>query len=400
MRIDPEGERMSELSILLDEYGKLYTSDENERRLALWERPEEGIRWENQWHGIPNFTIADNRPMPVTAECLDKIWEEVLGLDMSRYFTEPDYYLEYYLRMRIAKFKELPDDTPLTLDIPLVFGVTHETGLLGQKIYLDTGEEPTFSRDGIIDENSEVPKGFNFEKNDYLAMVIPFFNRLEELAGNDYRVIFPQWYRGPQGVALYIRGFQEFSLDLYINESFAHKILRYVTDAAKVYSLWRQDFTREPLEKCDLFNDDIHLMSPEMYEQFFMPYEKELSDFFGGVYYWHSCGDTTGHVEAVQKLPDIDLIDFGVSIEDKEEALESLEKDQAVELRVMAQKHVQSGSEEEKKQYIRNIIQSCTKNEISRYVIRSSGMSVVNGGENDLKQLSRWVELVREVQNE
>ena len=33
--------------------------------------------------------------MPVTAECLDKIWEPVLGLEMGRYFTEPDYFLEY-----------------------------------------------------------------------------------------------------------------------------------------------------------------------------------------------------------------------------------------------------------------------------------------------------------------
>jgi uroporphyrinogen-III decarboxylase len=391
---------MSELNKLLDEYGKLFASDENKRRLGLWEVPETGIRWENQWHGVPGYTADAGRTMPVTAECLDKIWEDVLGLDMKRYFTDPEYYLEYYLKMRIKKFQDLPDDTPLTLDIPLVFGVTHETGLLGQKVYLDTGEEPTFSRESMVDENSELTSDFDFEKTDYLNMVIDFYKRLKDLAGNDFRVIFPQWYRAPQGTALYIRGFQEFSLDLYMNEDFVHRLLRYVTEAAKAFSLWRRDFTGEPLEKCDLFNDDIPLMSPEMYEKYFFPYEKELCDFFGGVYYWHSCGDATGHIPGIQNLPDIELLDLGVSIEDKEKAIGLLDKKQPAEIRVMAQRHVQNGTEEEKKNHIRNILRSCRKAELMKYVFRSSGMSVIHGGREDLRLLARWVELVREVQGE
>jgi len=32
-------------------------------------------------------------------------------------------------------------------------------------------------------------------------------------------------------VALYIRGFENFSIDTYMDEAFAHRVLRYVTDA-------------------------------------------------------------------------------------------------------------------------------------------------------------------------
>ena len=391
---------MSETTKLLDEYCQLYSSDENARRSSCWTRLNEGIRWENQWHGLPAYTVDSGNPMPVTAECLDAIWEDILGLEQKKYFTDPDCYLEFYLKMRIEKFKRLPDDTPLTMDIPLVFGVTHEAGMLGQKIFFNYGEEPTFARESIVDENTAFPKEFNFNKNDYLDMVVPFYRRLKERTGSDFRVIFPHWYRAPQGVALYIRGFQEFSLDLYINEPLARRILRYATDAAKAYALWRQDFTGEPIHKCDLFNDDIPLMSPEMYTQYFFEYEKELSDFHGGVFYWHSCGDTTSHIAAVHALPDIDLLDFGVTMEDKADGLRHLARKQTVEFRVMAQKHIQQCSEEESKDYIRKIIESCKEYSVSSYIIRSSGMSIVHGSEKDLQMLGRWVDLVREVQEE
>jgi hypothetical protein len=36
--------------------------------------------------------------MPVTAECLEKVWTRVLGMDILRFFTEPDYFLEVHRR--------------------------------------------------------------------------------------------------------------------------------------------------------------------------------------------------------------------------------------------------------------------------------------------------------------
>jgi len=386
---------------LISTYTKLFESDENRRRLALWERVDEGIRGENQWHGIPAFGTDSGRPMPVTAECLDKVWEHLLGLELKRFFTEPDYYLEYYLKTKIQKFERFPDDTPLTMDIPVVLGVTHEAGILGQEVILDSGEEPSFGKGSIVDESTEFPTRFDFSNNPYLNdIAIPFYNSIKALAGSDFRVLFPQWYRGPQGVALYIRGFQEFSIDLYVNESLAHRILRYVTDAAKAFNLWLQDFTEEPIRRGDLFNDDIPLMSPEMYTRFFLQYEQEMSDFYGGIYYWHSCGDITPHVPAVHDLTDIDIMDFGVTMESKKAGIAGLRREQMLEIRVKAQSHIQEASEEEAKEYIRSIVNECEQSGINKYVIRSSGMSIVKGGDEDVRRLARWVELVREVQAE
>jgi len=393
---------MSTISTLLDEFERLCESEENKRRLSLWDTSECGIRGETQWHSVPGYSVRENPVMPVTAECLEKIWQDILGLDLAKYHTDPEYFLEYHLKIRLKKFKEFPDDTPLTRDIPVCFGVTHEAGMLGQKVYLDTGEEPSFAKEAVVDENTDFSRKIDFNNNEYLAMVLPFYNKVKQLSGKDYNVIFPAWYRGPQGTALYIRGFQNLSMDLYLNPEFVHRLLRYVTDTQKEYEQWKAEYTGVPIAKADLFNDDIPIMSPEAYKEFFFPYEQELSDFYGGVYYWHSCGDVTKHVPEIEKLSSIDIFDFGVTMENKLAGIENLtDPNKAVlELRVFAKPHVQECTEEESKEYVRQILQNCREKGIRKYVIRSSGMSIVLGAENDVKKLGRWVELVREVQEE
>jgi uroporphyrinogen-III decarboxylase len=402
---------MSTISGLLDEYAGLCDSPENARRLALWDNPGRGIRAETQWHGVPRRAASPGAPMPVTAECLEKMWVRVLGMDIRRFYTEPDYYLEFFLRYKMLKFRRFRDDTPLTRDIPVCFGVTHEAGMLGQEVLFLEGEEPQFGKDPIVDESSVLPSRIDFSKNPYLVdRAIPFYKRVKSLAGKDFHVIFPHWYRGPQGVALYIRGFQNFSVDMYVSEDFARRLLRYVTDAAKQYASWRAQYTGEPLEPCDLFNDDIPLMSPDSYASFFRELEQELIDFHGGCWYWHSCGDLTRHVPEVRKLRGVSLVDFGVTMEDKAEGLEGMPGPgaggadpaswPAVEMRVMAKRHIQEASEEEQRRYVRDILAACRKARLERYVIRSSGMSILLGGEPDLDKLARWVDIVREVQAE
>src|SRR5512138_1289554 len=110
---------MTNINRLLDEYGKLCDSAENKRRLALWETTDCGLRGETQWHGVPNYDAASGRAMPVTAECLEKMWEKVLGMDIRRFYTDPDYFLEFFLTYKMLKFRRFPDDTPLTRDIPV-----------------------------------------------------------------------------------------------------------------------------------------------------------------------------------------------------------------------------------------------------------------------------------------
>ena len=98
---------MSAISRLTGEYLALANGAENKRRLSLWETGDRGLRGETQWHGCPNYTVDSGRPMPVTAECLEKMWEKVLGMDIRRFYTDPDYFLEYFLKYKLLKFQEV-----------------------------------------------------------------------------------------------------------------------------------------------------------------------------------------------------------------------------------------------------------------------------------------------------
>ena len=141
-------------------------------------------------------------------------------------------------------------------------------------------------------------------------------------------------------------------------------------------------------------------MSPQTYSEFFLPYERELSDFYGGIAYWHSCGDVTPHVprdpQAAGHRPAGLRGDHG----GQGRGPGGLARPQALELRVFAKRHLQEASDQEARDYVRGILRSCRQAGVKRYVIRSSGMSLLLGAEKDLARLARWVELVREAQGE
>jgi uroporphyrinogen-III decarboxylase len=389
---------INKINNLLDKLIYLYETDENKRRQMLWENIEPQIRGESQWHGIPKGFATQDDIMPVTAECLNVVWMEILDFNLDRYYKEPEYYLEYYLKMKIKKFQEFPDDTPIDLNIPIYFGVIFEAALLGQKIYFNKKEEPALANESIISETTELRDIFDFENNDFLNHVKDFYNKIKEIVGPSFNIIFPYWYRGPQGVALYIRGFEEFLTDIFLNPELAHKIMRYVTDAQKSYTQWRANFLDEPIKKIDLFNDDIPLMGPKEYRDFIFPYEEELCDFSNGIYYWHSCGDITKHIPEIIKLKSIELLDFGVSMEDKKKGLDNLSREMPIECRVLAPKYIQNASIEDMKVYMKKIIKELRRKKIKKYVLRSSGMSILLGAQKDIGKLRRWIEVTKELQ--
>ncbi|MCP4395813.1 MAG: hypothetical protein GY801_00675 [bacterium] len=393
---------MTEITQLLDRLNTLYDSDENKRRWALWQQEDRQIRGETQWHGIPKGSARDGDIMPVTAECLNTIWTELLGFRLDKYYQDPEYYLEYYLRMKLKKFTEFPDDTPLDRNIPLSFGVIFEAGTLGQSYHFLTDQEPALDPSPVLFPDTELPVTFNFEHNELIQAAKDVYVKLKNLVGAEFTVIFPQWFRGPQGVALYLRGFENFLGEVYLNPAFIHKIMRYVTDAAKAYNQWLSDYLEQPIEKGDLFNDDLPIMSPASYREFILPYEQELSEFYGGIYYWHSCGDISKHTPEVLKVPNIDVLDFGVTMDDKRVGLEKLPHpfDSTVELRVMAQAHIQNAADDEIRSYMEDIVACCQDIQLHKYVLRSSGMSVLLGAEDDLKQLRKWIEVTRRVQEQ
>jgi uroporphyrinogen-III decarboxylase len=383
---------------LLDEIHRLSDSSENIRRRSLWQETESAVRGDTQWHGIPKSSTLHGGKMPITAECLNTIWREFLGFMFDRYYTEPEYFLENYLQIKIRKFNEFPDDTPIDRTIPLHYGIAFEAGLLGQEVCFGSDEEPWLGTISTISESTELDgTKIDLKNNELLKHAIHFYGEVKRIVGPEFNVQFPQWFRGPQGVALYLRGFENFLTDIHLQPEFCRKTLRYVTDAQKKFLIWRSEFLENPIQKCDLFNDDVPIMSPETYDEFVVPLENELCDFCGGVYYWHSCGDITRHISKIENVKGIELLDLGVSMEDKGTGINAMKKNMAVEVRVRAQQHVQEAEDTDVAEYMGDIAVSLMKKGVERYVIRSSGMSILLGTDEDLRKLRKWVEITREV---
>jgi len=388
---------MDEIKALLKEIEKLVDTDENKRRQSLWMSGEPAIRGEIQWHGIPAGYATKGDSMPITVEEMNAIWAGILGFGFDRYYREPEYYLKYLLMMKIEKFRQLNDDTPIDRNIPIWLGIPYEAGMLGQKYFITEKEEPTFGKEPVITESFGFNTEFDFEETDYLKTAKRFYQTIKNIVGSEFNVIFPFWIRGPQGMALYLRGYEKFLTDLYLDPEFAHRVLRYATDAAKAYTAWRAEYLSDPIRKGDLFNDDIPIMSPEMYETFIFPYERELCDYFGGIYYWHSCGDTTPHITQILRLPVLDLFDIGPGVKNKKQAIQQIGQDKPTEIRFAADRCVQRADENEMQKFVEETVESCRECQVEKYVIRVSGLSVLLGAKKDLEKLRTWIKVARRV---
>ena len=110
--------------------------------------------------------------------------------------------------------------------------------------------------------------------------------------------------------------------------------------------------------------------------------------------------DVTKHVAEISRLAGIRLLDFGVTMESKDEGIRALAKPHVLELRVFAKPHIQDADEDAQRGYVRGMVEACSRRAVKKYVIRTSGMSTLLGGEKDLDKLARWVELAREAQTE
>jgi hypothetical protein len=56
---------------------------------------------------------------------------------------------------------------------------------------------------------------------------------------------------------------------------------------------------------------DCGVISPKIYREFILPYERRLADFYGGeIFYYHSCGNLTLILDSVLSIPGLKRIEI------------------------------------------------------------------------------------------
>ena len=131
------------------------------------------------------------------------------------------------------------------------------------------------------------------------------------MVGDRFKVIFVEWLRGPLGVSLYLRGYQDLLTDLAVDPEFAHGVLDRVNRAREDWFRARAQFLGEPVPAGSIFNDEVDssVIGPRHYRDHVLPYEKALGEFHERISYWHSCGNTAPMDRDVAGMGCVDLLD-------------------------------------------------------------------------------------------
>ncbi|MFW6381089.1 MAG: uroporphyrinogen decarboxylase family protein [Bacillota bacterium] len=164
-------------------------------------------------------------------------------------------------------------------------------------------------------ESDEDINNYIFHKADDPARFVDFPGKIR-LSRDKHRPYILNAQAGLFELALWIRGFSKFYMDLAIDPSRAERLLDKLLDFKKKYWQTALAYTEDELiivaEADDLAGEENSLISPDMYRKYIKPRHKKLFDFIkqeaeGETYiFYHSCG-------AIRKLIP-DLIEEGVDI--------------------------------------------------------------------------------------
>jgi len=324
-----------EIKELFYQIAELAESPENQRRKQMWDSEFSPEEYEPGLIApFPADKRKEKRP-PITADWDRLQWSRLLHFDIKKYYTDALYYLKWTLATDIYRFRNFPDDTPLAKTIPLFLGVAFEPSLFEVPVVYSSTREPLFTSEGaVVKKKSDLAKikAPDFFRSGLMPLAHKFYQEINELVPKDFSVIFPVWIRGPFGVACAMRSMQELLIDMIEEPKFVHELMRFITDSRKEYTRESRKFlgnvkVANSCSENSLANDEVSIpiVSPQLYEEFIFPYENELSKFYGGINWWHSCGNKTPLVSVIKKISQpIGFMDFALWADDLQRGVRNL----------------------------------------------------------------------------
>jgi hypothetical protein len=226
-------------------------------------------------------------------------WIRVFGLDVDRYFGDPEYYFEHTLRQRQWRWESFPDEeTPLTLDVPAWLGHYPEYTFVGLSVAFTPAGVPLLQEDHPLrrDPNLHHLEPVRFESSGWMPRVLRRYDDLCRIAAGRVPVTFNMlWTRGCLDLAIQLRGYENFVADTVERPAFVHDLLRFLTEQrCRWYEAYYRHFgvQRAPTG----FADDwlnVPFITPQMFADFVLPRYLDIERFHGGVTGIHSCGNQT-----------------------------------------------------------------------------------------------------------
>jgi len=382
----------NELKCLIDQMKEILESPRNLANKRFWESQ---IWPRDMWRGFPKLKPSQGIPFLVFPD--NALWARILKVDLREYYSDLEVHLKTQLRMNIYHFNHWKDNTYYTKDLFIWFGVVTELSFFGRKIIFFSNRESWIESPPLLEKKGDLGslKRPGFYKNGLMPKIHEFYEGMSELVGGRFRVLFPMWVRGPFCIAAHLRGLENIIMDMLEDPKFVHRLMRFITDSEKKWAKERAKFLHSPIEKTFLFNDEVGLplITPEMYEEFVLPYEIELSNFYGGILYWHSCGNASNFVNLIKKIPGLKMFHVGPRT-DVSEAAVALGPDVSLDVNLDPFRDVLEADKEKMSSRIRKIIDICTERDVP-FCIRADGFQPVHALEEDLPRIKLWADITQ-----
>lgn len=382
------------LDQLFDRIRETITSERNCTVNALWALQPETAR--DHWRGMPRV-VNGGDPVPYTIQPEMPFWSQLVGFDLAEFYTNPHTYLEYQLRMLIFRHERFPDFTVVGTEVPIWLGVPFEPSFFGQGVVLSSRASPWIGRRQILRrlEDIERLRPPNFHHDGLMPTAHRYYEEIGELLPEDFSVIFPDWGRSPFAVALHLRGMNELPADMLSHPEFTARLIGFITDCRKEWSRQRAAFLDQPLSAGNLYNDECNCptISPRLYEKFVLPGESDLSAFYGGIAYWHSCGDTTQLVPFIARIPNLSMFHVGPWT-NIEAVVAVLPQHVALEVCIDPVADLQMATPEQMRDRLHRIRAACDGR---AYTVRADGIQLLHSMEQELSQMDAWLDAAREV---
>ena len=381
---------------LLSDYLELCESATNRGNADYWSNSREPWLIE-RWRGI-----SARRSSPPFTMALDIAgYATVLGIECEPYYADVAAQLHEQLRYHLWEAANFKCNRFFDKTVFVSFGACYAASLFGAEIEFPPGQAPWVNmKDPLIRSRSDLHRmqQIELDRHGLGRRAHDFYLRMCELTNDtDITVMYPCIIRGPFSLATQLRGTTNLLMDIIDAPAFVHDLMHRITDGLKRHARLRAEFTKEPIAPSKLFNDEIGtpMISRGMYEEFILPYELDLAEFHGRVYYWHSCGITDDFYELVSTLPALEMMHVG-PWSDLARAVEVFGKtDTALDICVNATDDVYDRTPDEMRRKLQSIREICEGK--VRYAVRADGFQIVRSVAEDLASIRSWNEAALDV---
>lgn len=384
---------IDDINFLIEKIRNLEGSKENERRMNAW-KPITNTA-EAYWHGRPKDGLLY---IPFTIEPEHEMWGKILGFHLDKYYNDGPSYLLADLNMKVYRFENFRDETPIGRAVSMWMGAGFEASLFGMNQKFTQDKDPWLGREPILKhtKNLDILPDPDFYNSQVMETVHRMYDDMKHMVPDDFSIVMPEWCRGPFGLACHLRGMDKITMDMVEDPLFVHDLMRLTTDARKKWTKQRADFMGVTIQPGSLYNDEVNipLLSPCFYEEFVLPYEIELSKFYGGITYWHSCGNIVQLQKLIQNIPKLEMVHISPWSDLKKSVENFKNTDISLEVVLHPLEDVQNASPDQIKTHL-TFIRSVTQG--LPVTVRADGLQNITALEDDLTKIKEWEEIARDI---